>query len=176
MDFVKYQNLHSIIMLKDVIRKWWHSELCFADKNGQVVDWQNGDIVPPPNDFCRLSLFSKEGFRRCCSSVKVLHEKFKSSKKLRRCQFHDCHLAFTIVGAPLYINNEYEGMFFVEGYLRQPFTPADNEMIKGKIRELNNGATDLDRAAERIPQMPAPEVEKLADLLEFGVNEIANYE
>ena len=42
--------------------------------------------------------------------MKVLHEKFKSSKKLRRCQFHDCHLGFTIVGAPLYIDNEYEAM------------------------------------------------------------------
>src|SRR3954469_6576841 len=176
MDFVKYQNLHSIIMLKDVIRKWWHSELCFADKNGQVVDWQNGDIVPPPNDFCRLSLFSKEGFRRCCSSVKVLHEKFKSSKKLGRCQFHDCHLGFSIVGAPLYINNEYEGMLFVEGFSRQEVRPHEAQNIKNKIRELNNGATDLERAVERIPLMGTSEVEKISDLLEFGVNEIANYE
>src|SRR2546428_708878 len=130
MEFERHQTLHTIIMLKDVVRKWWRSELSFADKTGVVIDWQKGEIIPPPNDFCRLSLFSKEGLRRCCSSVKVLHEKFKASKKLRRCQFHDCHLGFSIVGAPLYINNEYEGMFFVEGFLRQSFTAAEAEMNK----------------------------------------------
>ena len=176
MDFVKYQNLHSIIMLKDVIRKWWHSELCFADKNGQVVDWQNGDIVPPPNDFCRLSLFSKEGFRRCTQSIRVLHEKFRSSKKLRGSLFHDCHLNFTIAGAPIYINNEYEGFLFIEGFARQPLTEREGVLLKTKISELNQGATDLDRALERVPVMPPPEVDRLTDLLEFGATEIANYE
>ncbi len=176
MDFEKHQNLHTIIMLKDVIRKWWRSELGFADKQGTVLEWQKGDIVPPPNDFCRLSLFSKEGFRRCNQSVRVLHEKFKGSKKLRRAQFHDCHLGFAIVGAPLYISGEYEGMIFVEGFARQALNERDAEVAKAKIRELNPGATDLDRAAERVPTMVLSEIDKLSDLLEFGVNEIANYE
>ncbi len=177
MDFEKHQNLHTIIMLKDVIRKWWHSELCFADKAGTVIDWQKeGGIIPPPNDFCRLSLFSKEGFRRCNQSVRVLHEKFKSSKKLRRALFHDCHMGFCIVGAPVYIDGEYEGFLFVEGFARQPLSERDAEVAKTKIRELNNGATDLERAVERIPVMSPTEVDKLTDLLEFAVNEIANYE
>jgi two-component system response regulator HupR/HoxA len=176
MDFERYQNLHTIIMLRDILRKWWRSELTFADADGNVLDWQKGDIVPPPNDFCRLSLFSKEGFRRCTQSVRVLHEKFKTTKKLRRSQFHDCHLGFSIVGAPLYINNEYEGMLFVEGFSRQEVSPHEAEVIKTKIRELNNGATDLERAVERIPLMGVTEVDKISDLLEFGVNEIANYE
>lgn len=176
MDFERYQNLHTIVMLRDVIQKWWRSELSVADKTGTVLNWQKGIITPPPNDFCRLSLFSKEGYRRCTQSVRVLHEKFRDSRKLRRSQFHECHLGFTIVGAPLYINGEYEGMLFVEGFARQEVTPRDAEPLKSKIRELNNGATDLERAIERIPLMNAPEIEKIADLLEFGVNEIANYE
>jgi two-component system response regulator HupR/HoxA len=36
MEFEKYQNLHTIIMLKEVIRKWWQAELAFADKHGVV--------------------------------------------------------------------------------------------------------------------------------------------
>ena len=176
MDFDRYQNLHTIVMLRDVIRKWWRTELSVADKTGAVLDWSKGDINPPPNDFCRLSLFSKEGFRRCTQSVRVLHEKFKDTRKLRRSQFHDCHLGFTIVGAPLYINGEYEGMLFVEGFARQEVSPREAETLKSKIRELNNGATDLERAVERIPLMSVTEVEKISDLLEFGVNEIANYE
>jgi two-component system response regulator HupR/HoxA len=176
MDFEKHQNLHTIIMLKEVIRKWWRYELEFADRNGVVVNWQKGEIAPPPNDFCRLSLFSKEGFRRCSTSVRVLHDKFKSSKKLRDPLFHDCHLGFSIAGAPLYIDNEYEGFLFVEGFSRQQPAESDIDRMKVKVAEVNPGATDLDRAVARIPQMPAEEVGKLTDLLKFAVNEIANYE
>lgn len=176
MDYERYQNLHTIVMLRDILRKWWRAELSFADKTGNVIEWVKGNIHPPPNDFCRLSLFSKEGFRRCTSSVRVLHEKFKASKKLRRSQFHDCHFGFAIVGAPLYIEGEYEGMLFVEGFARQEISPRDGEQLKTKIGELNPGATDLDRALERVPMMDDKEVEKICDLLEFGATEIGNFE
>jgi transcriptional regulator with PAS, ATPase and Fis domain len=175
-DYERYQNLHTIVMLRDILRKWWRAELTFADKSGQVIEWTKGQITPPPNDFCRLSLFSKEGFRRCSASVRVLHEKFRVSKKLRRSQFHECHLGFTIVGAPLYVEGEYEGMLFVEGFSRQEVSPREAEQLKAKIAELNQGTTDLERAIERIPVMDDREVDKICDLLEFGANEIANYE
>ena len=176
MDFERYHNLHTIIMLRDVLRKWWRSELTFADKEGTVLDWQKGEIAAPPNDFCRLSLFSKEGMRRCTQSVRVLHDKFKTARKLRRSQFHECHLGFAIVGAPLYVENEYEGMVFIEGFARQEVSPREAEQLKAKITELNPGTTDLERALERVPQMDDRETEKVCDLLEFGANEIANYE
>jgi two-component system, NtrC family, response regulator HupR/HoxA len=175
-DYERYQNLHTIVMLRDILRKWWRAELCFADKTGTVIEWTRGQIVPPPNDFCRLALFSKEGFRRCSASVRVLHEKFKSSRKLRRSQFHDCHLGFAIIGAPVYVENEYEGMLFVEGFARQEVSPREAEQLKVKITELNSGTTDLERALERIPLMDDREADKLCDLLEFGANEIANFE
>jgi transcriptional regulator with PAS, ATPase and Fis domain len=175
-DFERYQNLHTIVMLREILRKWWRAELSFADKNGVVLDWAKGQISPPPNDFCRLSLFSTEGFRRCTASVRVLHEKFKASKKLRRSQFHECHLGFALVGAPLHLNGEYEGMLYVEGFARQEVSPREAEQLRTKISELNPGATDLERALERIPVQGESEVEKICDLLEFGANEIANYE
>ncbi len=176
MDFDRYQNLHTIVMLRDILRKWWRAELSFADKDGAVLDWAKGTITAPPNDFCRLALFSKEGFRRCCASVRVLHEKFKASRKLRRSQFHECHLGFAIVGAPLYVNGEYEGMLFIEGYARQEVSPRDAATLKTRIAELNQGATDLERALERVPTIDDRELDRVCDLLEFGANEIANFE
>ncbi len=176
MDYERYQNLHTIVMLRDILKKWWRAELTFADRDGAVIEWAKGQINPPPNDFCRLSLFSKEGFRRCSASVRVLHEKFRASKKLRRSQFHECHLGFAIVGAPLYVNNEYEGMLFIEGFARQELNLRESEQLKAKITEINPGTTDLERALERILTSDDRETEKICDLLEFGANEIANYE
>jgi transcriptional regulator with PAS, ATPase and Fis domain len=176
MDYERYQNLHTIVMLRDILRKWWRAELTFADKTGTVLEWSKGNISPPPNDFCRLALFSKEGFRRCTSSVRVLHEKFKASKKVRRSQFHECHQGFTIVGAPLYVEGEYEGMLFIEGFVRQQVSPREAEQLRAKISEMNPSATDLERAVERMMIMDDAGVEKVCDLLEFGATEIGNYE
>ncbi len=176
LDYDKYQNLHTIIMLKDVIRKWWRVELSFADSSGQILDRRNGDPIPPQNDFCRLALFSKEGNRRCTQSVRVLHEKFKTNKKVRSSLFHECHLGFLIVGAPLYLHGEYEGFIFVEGFARQVPSEREAGVLKTKIAELNNVATDLDRALARIPVMNDTEIDKLTDLLEFAVNELSNFD
>ncbi|MFW5878377.1 MAG: sigma 54-interacting transcriptional regulator [Myxococcota bacterium] len=175
-DYEKYQNLHTIIMLKDVIRKWWGLELAFADKTGYVLDHASGQIIPPNNDFCRLSLFSKEGFRRCNQSVKYVGDKFQASKKPRRCLFHDCHLDFTVVGCPIVVSGEYKGFIFVGGFLRDPPTPAQEEKAKSRTRALNPGATDLDRAVQRLPVLSPAELEKLCDLLEFAADEIAAFE
>ena len=132
MDFEKYQNLHTIIMLKDVIRKWWQAELSFADKHGVVHEWQRGDIIPPPNDFCRLSLLSQGGLPALHPvGAGAAREVQGQPRSLRRALLHDCHLSFTIVGAPLYIDNEYEGMLFVEGFARQPLSAARGRGAQG---------------------------------------------
>jgi len=176
MDFEKHQNLHTIIMLRDVIRKWWQMELAFADRLGVVHEWQRGDIAPPPNAFCRISLFSKEGLRRCSQSVRVLHEKFRGNRKLRRSLFHDCHLNFSIVGAPLYVDNEYEGCLFVEGFARQSLNARDVEVMRSRLRQFAPPFSDLERPEERVPVLDGAELAKLSDLLEFAAQEIANHE
>ena len=50
------------------------------------------------------------------------------------------------------------------------------EQTSSRIRVLNPGATDLDRAVQRLPAIPPEGVEKLCDLLEFGADEIAAFE
>lgn len=172
----RYQSLHTIIMLKDVIRKWWGLELAIADRTGYVLDHKNGQIIPPNNDFCRLSLFSKEGFRRCNQSVKHVGDKFKATKKPRRAILHDCHMDFTIVGCPIVSGGDYQGFIFVGGFVRAELSSLQEEQARSRIRVLNPGATDLDRAISRLPVVSAEELEKLCDLLEFAADEIAAFE
>ena len=175
MDFEKHRNLHTIIMLRDLIRKWWGCELGFADGNGVVADWDAGRIHAPGNDFCRLSLFSTEGLRRCTQSVRVLSERFRESPKLRRAQSHACHLGLCLVGAPVYAGGEYVGMLYVEGFLREPPGPLA-ESLKARVREVNAGPTDLDRALPRLPVLTPQDVERLSDLLELGATDVGNHQ
>jgi DNA-binding NtrC family response regulator len=176
MGFEKHLHLHTIIMLRDLIRKWWQCELGFADRDGVVAEWDAGKITPPPNDFCRLSLFSPEGLKRCAQSVRVLATRFKESPKLRRAQVHECHLGLCVLGAPVYAGGEFAGMIFVEGFLGEPQSEAAAERMKMRTRELNPGQTDLDRAAVRIPVLGARDQERLADMLEWAATDLANFE
>ncbi|MDC0707194.1 sigma 54-interacting transcriptional regulator [Stigmatella sp. ncwal1] len=176
MDFEKYQNLPTIILLREVIRKWWQADLTFANKHGVVLTWQSGEPPLPPNDFCRLSVLAPEGERRCSESLRSLHEKFKGNKRLRQALAQDCHLNFTLVGAPLYLDAEYEGMLFVQGLIRHPLEEHSAQLLKAQLRELVPVASDLDRALARVPVLDTAEMGKLSDLLELAINEILRHE
>ncbi|SEM14924.1 PocR sensory domain-containing protein [Stigmatella aurantiaca] len=176
MDFEKYQNLPTIILLRELIRKWWQADLTFADKHGVVQGWRGGAPPLPPHDFCRLSVLAPEGERRCSESLRSLHEKFKGNTRLRQALAQDCHLNFTLVGAPLYLDAEYEGMLFVQGLLRHPLEEQTALNLKSQLRELVPVASDLDRALARVPLLDAREMGKLSDLLELAIHEILRHE
>ncbi|MHB1845319.1 MAG: sigma 54-interacting transcriptional regulator [Deltaproteobacteria bacterium] len=175
LDFDRVQKLHSLVLLKDVIRKWFGLELSFADPAGRVVDRTETNVVPPQNDFCRLSLFSKEGYGRCSQSVRVLSEKAAGQGKLRSAACHDCHLGFEVLGAPISLDGEYCGSVFVEGYARRRPEGADARALKQKLVEITGGdvATNLDRAIERLPVLTPQDEARLSDLLELAVGELS---
>ena len=107
-DLRPYRNLHTVQLLRSVIRKWWGLELAFSDAKGWVLDHADGKIIPSQNEFCRAALFSKEGFRRCNESVKVVRDRMRQNKK-RSVVIHECHLGFDIVAAPIRLDDELAG-------------------------------------------------------------------
>ncbi len=179
-DLRPYEKLHTIQMMKDIIRRWWQVELAFADPKGYVLDHAEGKVVPPNNDFCRLALFSKEGFRRCNESVKVTRDKLKagSSRNVRRCVVHECHLGFDLIACPITLDNEFSGFLFVGGSVHDELSSFGEETLLRKIREVAVGGgagTDLERGLRKIPKLSQEEIDHLCDLLEFGADEIQNY-
>ena len=173
LDFDRTRKLHSLLLLKDVIRRWFGLELSLADAEGRVLGRTETEIVPPQNDFCRLSLFSPEGYRRCSQSVHVHVEKAAAQGKLRRSACHDCHLGFQLLGAPIVVEGEFEGTVFVEGFARSRPEGTVAVALKQKLREVvGELSTDLDRAIQRLPVLSPQDEERLADLIELSVGEI----
>src|SRR5262249_2767988 len=124
-DLRPYGKLHTILMLKDIVRRWWGVELAFADAKGYVLDHAEGKIIPPGNDFCRAALFSPDGFKRCNDSVKAVRDKLRNGGGAgRQAVVHECHLGFDIVAAPIVFDGELAGFLFVGGGSRQDDTPS----------------------------------------------------
>ena len=139
-DLSSYRKLHAVRMIAETISTWWNLELAFADAKGYPLDHADGNIFPSGNEFCRHSLFTKEGFRRCNDSVKLVRDRLRSSKK-RNKLIHQCHLGFDVVAAPIHLDGELVGFLFTGGaYHEEPTVGAKNELFR-KVREFDTQET-----------------------------------
>jgi two-component system, NtrC family, response regulator HupR/HoxA len=164
-DLRPYGKLHTIGLIRDVVRRWWGVELAFADAKGYVLDHADGKIVPPANDYCRLALFSKEGFRRCNESVRAVRDKLRAGAKGRRVLVHECHLGFDVIAAPLVLEGELQGFLFVGGATHAPVPEQD---LVRKVREFASPPPP----PARMPRLSPQDVDHLSDLLERAIDEI----
>ncbi len=171
MGFEQPERIHAIFTLRDLIRKWWRAELSITTPDGAVSDWAQKQITPPPNDFCRLSLFSGEGFSRCAASVKELHDLTRGAGT----KVHECHLGFVMIGAPIIVDGEHRGTLFVQGFSR-PKAPRRDDLPAKIATLMSPGATDLERAVDRLPMLDSAALDRLKDLLELGALQIASAE
>ena len=173
-DLRQYRQLHTIRMIADIIRKWWNLELAFADAKGYVLDHADGKIFPSGNEFCRQALFSKEGFRRCNESVKVVRDRLRGARR-RGVMVHECHLGFDIVAAPIHFDSDLVGFVFTGGAVHEELGITARDELVRKVREFAPfDSAQLDTAVANIPRMTAPEREHLADLIEMGARVIMN--
>ncbi|HTM21890.1 MAG TPA: sigma 54-interacting transcriptional regulator [Kofleriaceae bacterium] len=174
MDLRQYNKLHAIRLVRETVRRWWRLELAFADDRGYVLDHADGNIFPSGNDFCRLALFSKEGFRRCNDSVKVVRDRLKGSRK--KVLIHQCHLGFDVVAAPIHFGDELVGFLFTGGgYHAEPSGGQRTELFR-KVREFAAPAQeDMEREHGKVPRLSETELAHLADLIEWGAAEVMEY-
>ncbi len=174
-DLKQYGELDIVRAVRDLIRRWWGLELAFADDRGYVLEHAEGKIIPSDNEFCRQALFSKEGFRRCNDSIKVVRDRLRGVKK-RNVIVHECHLGFDVVAAPLHFDDRLVGFVFTGGSLHEEPTQTAKLDLLRKTRELT--AADradgkaLEDALPAIPRMTPVELEHLCDMIELCASEV----
>jgi len=182
-------------MIREVCRRWWGLECAFADSKGYVVDHADGKIYPSQNELCKVALFSKEGFRRCNESVRVLKDHLRAGRggappdagappaaplsgprEAPVAFVHQCHLGFDVVGAPIWHGDELVGFFFTGGSWKQePGLAAKQDLLR-KVREFaeidqEDGAT----AIAAVPRLGDAELEKLKDLIAYGAGDVMRH-
>jgi two-component system response regulator HupR/HoxA len=188
-DLRPFRSLHSIVLIRELLRRWWGLELAFADAKGYVLDHAEGKIHPSQNEFCRLALFSKEGFRRCNESVKVVGTHLKAGRGGSAADWaptgpdahgdgahafvHQCHLGFDVVAAPIWAGDELVGFLFTGGSWKQEAAPVARGELVRKVREF--AEVDADAAivhAAAVPHLGDAELERLRDLIGYGAGEV----
>jgi transcriptional regulator with PAS, ATPase and Fis domain len=176
-DLRPYEKLHTIQLLKGVVRRWWGVELALADARGYTLDHADGKIIPPQNEFCRLALHSKEGFRRCNESVRLARDELRgigTGPRARQAIVHQCHLGFDVVAAPIVLEGDLAGFVYTGGSVREDLTEKQRRERIETVK-LFGPPGDVDLGRTKIPLLTGRDLEHLMDLLEFGAKEIAAY-
>src|SRR5688500_7756429 len=176
-DLRSYNRLHAVALVREMMRRWWGLELAFADAKGYVLDHADGKIFPSQNELCRLALFSKEGFRRCNESVRVVKDHLKAGRASSAGEptaafVHQCHLGFDIVAAPIWLAGELIGFVFTGGRVRaEPTVVARTELLR-KVREFAEIEGDAERHVADLPRLGEAELERLKDLISAAATEV----
>jgi two-component system, NtrC family, response regulator HupR/HoxA len=138
MDFERHQNLRAIIMLKEIIRKWWGTEVFFVDESG---NW-----ISPPRD--------QEGSIRWLEPIRVLQDTFKSTPTLR--SWISPTGAAAVAAAAVYAQGKYQGLILVGGVRGEPGFETDRlkDLLELGAKEIAN--------AELAESKPVSAVQSLA--------------
>ena len=176
-DLRRFRELPTVALIRDVMRRWWGLELAFADAKGYVLDHADGKIFPSQNELCRLALFSKEGFRRCNESVRVVKDHLKAGRASAAGEppaafVHECHLGFDVVAAPIWLAGELVGFVFTGGSVRAEPTPIARAELLRKVREFAEVDGDPERHVADLPRLGDADLERLKDLVAAAAAEV----
>jgi DNA-binding NtrC family response regulator len=170
----RYFGLHTITMLRDLIRKWWQVDIGFVDASGQLLDQVWGDVPPAGNDFCRAMLSSTSGSRRCLSSIREIHRRLRRELSVQGTVSHSCHLGLQMVASPVHAQERYRGFVFACGFSSRELSRTRVTRLRGTLSEFLSKKSSLE--GERIPVLGREDTERLKDLLAYGSREMAAFE
>jgi two-component system response regulator HupR/HoxA len=179
-DLRSYNRLHAVALVREMMRRWWGLELAFADAKGYVLDHADGKIFPSQNELCKQALFSKEGFRRCNESVRLVGEHLRTGRngadRGGGTYVHSCHLGFDVVAAPLWFGSELVGFLFTGGsWSKEPSVGAKTEVLR-KVREFSDLDGDAGaRAVADVPRMTEADLERVRDLIGYAAGEVVKH-
>ncbi|MCE9574992.1 MAG: sigma 54-interacting transcriptional regulator [Deltaproteobacteria bacterium] len=172
-------------MIRELCRRWWGLEVAFSDAKGYVLDHAEGKIFPSQNELCRLALFSKEGFRRCNESVRVLKDDLVAGRAGGpetaapgpgpQAFIHQCHLGFDTVGAPIWHGDEFVGFLMTGGSWKQEPPLAGKTDLLRKVREFADIGDDANEHIAAVPRLGEAELEKLKDLIAYGASDVMRH-
>ncbi len=179
----RYENLHVIVRLRELVRKWWKIEVSFASRRGFVLDHARGKIIPPPkNAFCQMFLGSKKGLGLCDDSVRVATEEAKKLGRAKAFVTKSCHAGFPMIVVPLVIKGRFYGAVFAGGFLIEGQDVGfgndasfNKEELYNLARPFNAQRVDVEKSFADIPRLSLSELDHLTEILEIGVQEIEAY-
>jgi transcriptional regulator with PAS, ATPase and Fis domain len=158
--------------IRELVRNWWRLELGFTDARGYVLTHADGVAVPPPNDFCRLSLASPEGFKACNRSVTEAVERLLDNPTPGARLVQPCHLGFPQAMAPIMRDERVFGSVFTAGFVIEGHEETIRRSMDDGSRRLQLPIDNRWEAHAEVPVLSERDLEYLGSLMELAAREL----
>jgi hypothetical protein len=114
LNYDHFFELPVVKRLREVIGHWWKIQLNFTDEKGYLRGVPHGKFFNPVNRICKAITGNNKTFLDCKNIARTTSE---NSKKTSGYSLNTCHAGFSTLSLPLFIEGEYMGCIFADGFL-----------------------------------------------------------
>ena len=164
-----FDKMHVIRRLKLIIGNWWKVQINFTDKKGFLRGVPEGKFFNPLNPVCKAIVASDKGFARRIDIARKTTVEAMNSKKA---QISRSHEGFSVITLPIYVNGEFIGTVFGDGFLVDNTAKEQKILIKSHLERNFPELKDLLPEVDKLPVLSPKELDYLTELISLVIDEI----
>ena len=168
------EHIHVIRKLREILSKWWHTEVFFADDRGYLRGLDPEKVKEYKNLVCNLILQTERGTeflteysKKCAASMKEnLDEKYL---------FIDWDMGLGGLAVPILIEKEFMGIVLAVGFFREGTRDKNIKALEENLKKLNFSGQSIDEALQKIRVVNEEDLDHFKELVDLVAQEIMTF-
>jgi transcriptional regulator with PAS, ATPase and Fis domain len=165
----EFDKMHVIRRLKSIIGKWWNVQINFTDKKGYLRGVPEGKFFNPLNPICKAIVANDRGFAK---RVEIARKTTVEAMNSKKPQISRSHEGFSVITLPIYVNGEFMGTVFGDGFLIENTVKEQKVQIKSYLERNITERRDLLEEVDKLPVLSQKDLEYLTELISLVIDEI----
>ena len=169
LNYDNFFELPVVKRLREVIGKWWKIQLNFTDEKGYLRGVPHGKFFNPVNKICKAITGNNKTFLDCKNIARQTSE---NSKKTNGYCLNTCHAGFSTLSLPLFIEGEYMGCIFADGFLIEETEKTQKETLRKYLyKSMPVQAIGLEKFLDSLPILTKKDLTYLKEILKIFIEE-----
>ena len=168
-----FHKLHVIRQLRRIIGSWWKIQLNFTDQKGYLRGVEKGRFFSPLHKSCQLITKGQKGFEGCMGTVKSTSYTAKHKNQTR---VGFCHVGFSTLVVPLYIEQQFLGTVFADGFILESSEKEQKKTVANYLSEQGFNEPSIEEMIHEIPVLQDKDLDLLKVLISTITEELISVE
>ncbi len=167
----EFEHIHVIRKLKEVIAKWWHIDVFFADDRGNLKLIEKGQKRDYSNYVVNLLLSRADGYDSLAEFARNAVNELKRTQEKDMVKDWLPHLSCSTF--PILIDNEFMGAVICCGYFKENITEGNRKELAKALSHFNLPHQEIDFAVGKVRLLEKEELPYFAELSDLVSQEIS---
>ncbi|MBI2609251.1 MAG: sigma 54-interacting transcriptional regulator [Deltaproteobacteria bacterium] len=165
----EFEHIHVIRKLREILSKWWHTEVFFADDRGYIRGIEREKAKEYKNLVCNLILQTDTGWDMLSDFSKKAVQEMKESEE--RYLFRNLDLGISSLVVPITIDNEFIGVVLGVGFLKEGMQ-ENLKTLESKLKKMGFSGQSVDEALSKIKVVKSEDIDHFTELVDLVAQEI----